>query len=252
MLRDGAARLRPEGAEPPGRNRGEPAGKRAAARLDPGLRPCSLTAGRAGRGGGRRGRSPGATGGCSRSAAAQRRILWGHRGILRIPPRDGDSAAGLGWGPLFPGAPLRAPRSLAVLTFKEIWNRSFCRPREQLVDIITEFPNEVEYIFRPSCVSLQRCGGCCGDEGLRCVPVQTGTVTVQVSTAPWGRGWRWAPGKLCTRGLPSSRCCRRPARVPGRRGTYARSVSSSGRSGETSGGTDLSLPFPAPSSVRGP
>ncbi|CAN8215400.1 unnamed protein product [Coccothraustes coccothraustes] len=70
--------------------------------------------------------------------------------------------------------------SLAVLTFREIWNRSFCRPREQLVDVITEFPNEVEYIFRPSCVSLQRCGGCCGDEGLRCVPVETSTVTMQL------------------------------------------------------------------------
>ncbi|NXC40027.1 PLGF factor, partial [Penelope pileata] len=67
-----------------------------------------------------------------------------------------------------------------VLTFKEIWNRSFCRPLEQLVDVIAEFPNEVEYIFRPSCVSLQRCGGCCGDEGLRCVPVQTSTVTMQL------------------------------------------------------------------------
>ncbi|XP_042669538.1 placenta growth factor [Centrocercus urophasianus] len=84
-----------------------------------------------------------------------------------------------------PPAPATETRGTAsaeapVLTFKEIWNRSFCRPREQLVDIITEFPNEVEYIFRPSCVSLQRCGGCCGDEGLRCVPVQTGTVTVQL------------------------------------------------------------------------
>ncbi|XP_064919993.1 placenta growth factor isoform X5 [Columba livia] len=67
-----------------------------------------------------------------------------------------------------------------VLTFREIWNRSFCRPLEQLVDVITEFPNEVEYIFRPSCVSLQRCGGCCGDEGLRCVPVETSTVTMQM------------------------------------------------------------------------
>ncbi|KFQ41634.1 Placenta growth factor, partial [Nestor notabilis] len=68
----------------------------------------------------------------------------------------------------------------AVLTFREIWNRSFCRPLEQLVDVITEFPNEVEYIFRPSCVSLQRCGGCCGGEGLRCVPVETSTVTMQL------------------------------------------------------------------------
>ncbi|XP_051476439.1 placenta growth factor isoform X1 [Apus apus] len=67
-----------------------------------------------------------------------------------------------------------------VLSFREIWNRSFCRPLEQLVDVITEFPNEVEYIFRPSCVSLQRCGGCCGDEGLLCVPVETSTVIVQL------------------------------------------------------------------------
>lgn len=61
------------------------------------------------------------------------------------------------------------------------------------MDVITEFPNEVEYIFRPSCVSLQRCGGCCGDEGLRCVPVETSTVTMQVRAAaagPW----------LCRRG----------------------------------------------------
>ncbi|NWT17400.1 PLGF factor, partial [Vireo altiloquus] len=72
------------------------------------------------------------------------------------------------------------PCFLAVLTFREIWNRSFCRPLEQLVDVITEFPNEVEYIFRPSCVSLQRCGGCCGDEGLRCVPVEISTVTMQL------------------------------------------------------------------------
>lgn len=54
------------------------------------------------------------------------------------------------------------------------------------MDVITEFPNEVEYIFRPSCVSLQRCGGCCGDEGLRCVPVETSTVTMQVRTATVG------------------------------------------------------------------
>ncbi|XP_009992261.1 PREDICTED: placenta growth factor [Chaetura pelagica] len=67
-----------------------------------------------------------------------------------------------------------------ILSFREIWNRSFCRPLEQLVDVITEFPNEVEYIFRPSCVSLQRCGGCCGDEGLLCVPVETSTVTMQL------------------------------------------------------------------------
>ncbi|XP_038035811.1 placenta growth factor isoform X3 [Anas acuta] len=83
------------------------------------------------------------------------------------------------------GAPAPEARGAAsaeahVVSFKEIWNRSFCRPLEQLVDVIAEFPDEVEYIFRPSCVALQRCGGCCGDEGLRCVPVETSTVTMQL------------------------------------------------------------------------
>ncbi|XP_074886260.1 placenta growth factor isoform X1 [Buteo buteo] len=89
-------------------------------------------------------------------------------GALGAPPAPAPEARGT------------ASAEPPVLTFREIWNRSFCRPLEQLVDVITEFPNEVEYIFRPSCVSLQRCGGCCGDEGLRCVPVETSTVTMQL------------------------------------------------------------------------
>ncbi|XP_042647187.1 placenta growth factor isoform X1 [Tyto alba] len=89
-------------------------------------------------------------------------------GALGAPPAPAPEARGT------------ASAEPPVLTFREIWNRSFCRPLEQLVDVITEFPNEVEYIFRPSCVSLQRCGGCCGDEGLRCVPVETNTVTMQL------------------------------------------------------------------------
>lgn len=64
------------------------------------------------------------------------------------------------------------------------------------MDVITEFPNEVEYIFRPSCASLQRCGGCCGDEGLRCVPVETSTVTMQVSAAAVGPWLCWGGSGL--------------------------------------------------------
>uniref|UniRef100_A0A8D0FE26 Platelet-derived growth factor (PDGF) family profile domain-containing protein n=1 Tax=Strix occidentalis caurina TaxID=311401 RepID=A0A8D0FE26_STROC len=99
------------------------------------------------------------------------------------PPPSRCRGAGSRAGTLRFGSPLPPPLFLAVLTFRDIWNRSLCRPLEQLVDVITEFPNEVEYIFRPSCVSLRRCGGCCGDEGLRCVPVETSTVTMQVSSA---------------------------------------------------------------------
>ncbi|XP_064368369.1 placenta growth factor isoform X3 [Dromaius novaehollandiae] len=107
-----------------------------------------------------------------RGAAAAMRLLGAFlqllvAGALGAPPAPGPEARG-------------AAGSEAPVTFREIWNRSFCRPLEQLVDVITEFPNEVEYIFRPSCISLQRCGGCCGDEGLRCVPVEMSTVTMQL------------------------------------------------------------------------
>nr|XP_045010684.1 placenta growth factor isoform X2 [Jaculus jaculus] len=67
-----------------------------------------------------------------------------------------------------------------VVPFHEVWGRSYCRPMEKLVDIIAEYPNEVEYIFSPSCVPLLRCTGCCGDESLRCVPMQTANITMQI------------------------------------------------------------------------
>ncbi|XP_025910645.1 placenta growth factor, partial [Apteryx rowi] len=109
----------------------------------------------------------------ARSARAGARGLGPPRVVATEGAWRGEAAAA-------PGRPRRDPGPDPVVTFREIWNRSFCRPLEQLVDVITEFPNEVEYIFRPSCVSLQRCGGCCGDEGLRCVPVETSTVTMQL------------------------------------------------------------------------
>ncbi|XP_029426832.1 vascular endothelial growth factor A-like isoform X2 [Rhinatrema bivittatum] len=67
-----------------------------------------------------------------------------------------------------------------VMLFAEVWNRSYCRPIETLVDILSEFPHEAEHIFKPSCVSLRRCGGCCGDERLDCVPVEMHVAVLQV------------------------------------------------------------------------
>nr|XP_033812948.1 snake venom vascular endothelial growth factor toxin ICPP-like [Geotrypetes seraphini] len=79
-----------------------------------------------------------------------------------------------------PQVPMTKNITIDVMLFAEVWNRSYCRPIETLVDILNEFPHEAEYIFKPSCVSLQRCGGCCGDERLDCVPVQTHVVVMQV------------------------------------------------------------------------
>ncbi|XP_007533890.3 placenta growth factor isoform X2 [Erinaceus europaeus] len=67
-----------------------------------------------------------------------------------------------------------------VVPFQEVWGRSYCRALERLVDVVEEFPSEVEHMFSPSCVPLLRCTGCCGDENLHCVPVLTANVTMQL------------------------------------------------------------------------
>lgn len=70
--------------------------------------------------------------------------------------------------------------SHAVVKFMDVYQRSYCRPIETLVDIFQEYPDEIEYIFKPSCVPLMRCGGCCNDEGLECVPTAEFNITMQV------------------------------------------------------------------------
>uniref|UniRef100_A0A673X3Z9 Placental growth factor b n=1 Tax=Salmo trutta TaxID=8032 RepID=A0A673X3Z9_SALTR len=70
--------------------------------------------------------------------------------------------------------------SSPVLMFQDVWGRSFCRTIEKLVEVVQEYPGEVEHIYSPSCVPLVRCAGCCGDENLECHPTRTSNVTMQV------------------------------------------------------------------------
>nr|AOY34798.1 placental growth factor [Bos grunniens] len=67
-----------------------------------------------------------------------------------------------------------------VVPFQQVWSRSYCRPVERLVDIVSEYPSEMEHLFSPSCVSLMRCTGCCSDESMHCVPLETANVTMQL------------------------------------------------------------------------
>lgn len=87
----------------------------------------------------------------------------------------------------------------------DVYQRSYCRPIETLVDIFQEYPDEIEYIFKPSCVPLMRCGGCCNDEGLECVPTEEFNITMQVGTSgEWGRGLQLGRRALATGGPWSS------------------------------------------------
>uniref|UniRef100_A0A8C6VW03 Placental growth factor b n=1 Tax=Nothobranchius furzeri TaxID=105023 RepID=A0A8C6VW03_NOTFU len=80
--------------------------------------------------------------------------------------------------------PVLPPQQLGhfhtLLMFQEVWGRSFCRTIEKLVEVVQEYPTEVEHIYSPSCVPLVRCAGCCGDEKLECHPTQTTNVTMQL------------------------------------------------------------------------
>ncbi|XP_029470616.1 vascular endothelial growth factor B isoform X2 [Rhinatrema bivittatum] len=71
-------------------------------------------------------------------------------------------------------------RAGEVIKWLEVYNRSYCQVKEQLVDISTEYPEEVEHIFLPSCVPLLRCAGCCVDEELHCVPTKMHIVVMQI------------------------------------------------------------------------
>ncbi|XP_075195087.1 vascular endothelial growth factor A, long form isoform X6 [Anomaloglossus baeobatrachus] len=67
-----------------------------------------------------------------------------------------------------------------VVPFMKVYERSMCQERDTLVDIYQEYPDEVEFIFKPSCVVLKRCAGCCNDENFECVPTEWHNVTMQI------------------------------------------------------------------------
>ncbi|ADC53902.1 VEGF [Pseudocowpox virus] len=58
--------------------------------------------------------------------------------------------------------------------------KSSCKPRDTVVQLISEYPGDVEQRYNPRCVTVRRCGGCCNDESQICTAIETANVTVTV------------------------------------------------------------------------
>nr|AAY43088.1 vascular endothelial growth factor-like protein [Orf virus] len=68
-------------------------------------------------------------------------------------------------------------------TWFEVFENSGCKPRPMVFRVHDEYPTLTSQRFNPPCVTLMRCGGCCNDESLECVPTEEANVTMQLMGA---------------------------------------------------------------------
>ncbi|XP_038948928.1 vascular endothelial growth factor B isoform X5 [Rattus norvegicus] len=66
-----------------------------------------------------------------------------------------------------------------VVSWIDVYARATCQPREVVVPLSMELMGNVVKQLVPSCVTVQRCGGCCPDDGLECVPIGQHQVRMQ-------------------------------------------------------------------------
>ncbi|KAK5900117.1 hypothetical protein CesoFtcFv8_009522 [Champsocephalus esox] len=81
--------------------------------------------------------------------------------------------------PLRPPAeePIFAAAYLNLDVLKSIeseWRKTQCMPREVCVDVGREFGAPTNIFYKPPCVSVYRCGGCCHSEDKQCRNISTG------------------------------------------------------------------------------
>ncbi|XP_072319914.1 vascular endothelial growth factor C isoform X2 [Eucyclogobius newberryi] len=76
--------------------------------------------------------------------------------------------------------PTYAASYLNLDVFKSIeseWRKTQCTPREVCVDVGREFGAPTNLFYKPPCVSVFRCGGCCHSEDKQCRNISTGYVS---------------------------------------------------------------------------
>ncbi|XP_010892767.1 vascular endothelial growth factor C isoform X2 [Esox lucius] len=57
------------------------------------------------------------------------------------------------------------------------WRKTQCMPREVCLDVGREFGAATNTFYKPPCVSVYRCGGCCNSEERQCMNISTSYVS---------------------------------------------------------------------------
>lgn len=63
----------------------------------------------------------------------------------------------------------------------EEWQKTQCVPRETCVEVAKELGTTTNKFFKPPCVNVFRCGGCCNEESLSCMNTSTTYVSKTVN-----------------------------------------------------------------------
>ncbi|XP_018418565.1 PREDICTED: vascular endothelial growth factor D [Nanorana parkeri] len=70
---------------------------------------------------------------------------------------------------------------IEILTvIDEEWQKTQCMPRETCIDVAKDLGTATNKFFKPPCVSVYRCGGCCNEEGVTCLNTSTSYVLKSV------------------------------------------------------------------------
>uniref|UniRef100_A0A8C9DCG6 Vascular endothelial growth factor D n=1 Tax=Panthera leo TaxID=9689 RepID=A0A8C9DCG6_PANLE len=62
----------------------------------------------------------------------------------------------------------------------EEWQRTQCSPRETCVEVASELGRSTDTFFKPPCVNVFRCGGCCNEESRVCMNTSTSYISKQL------------------------------------------------------------------------
>ncbi|KAJ8351847.1 hypothetical protein SKAU_G00233230 [Synaphobranchus kaupii] len=83
-----------------------------------------------------------------------------------------------------------ASYSLEILkAIDDEWQKTQCMPREMCVDVAKELGTSTSMFFKPPCVAVFRCNGCCNKEGITCRNTSTTYVNKTLLTViPFKQG----------------------------------------------------------------